>query len=174
MAIYQFENAVPSVSDSTYVADNATVIGQVELLPDSSVWSGAVIRGDNDLIRIGAGSNIQEAAVLHTDAGIPMHIGTHVTVGHQAMLHGCTIEDGCLIGMQAILLNRSVIGQHSIVAAGAVVTEGKVFPERSLIMGVPAKVVRPLTDAEVATIESSALSYIEKQTRFRRSLRRLE
>ncbi|MCK9506816.1 MAG: gamma carbonic anhydrase family protein [Pigmentiphaga sp.] len=174
MAIYQFDNAVPTVSDSSYVAENAAVIGNVVLHPDTSVWFSAVIRGDNDLIEIGQGSNIQEGAVLHTDEGIPMRIGEQVTVGHQAMLHGCTVEAACLIGMQAILLNRCIIGKYSIVAAGAVVTEGKVFPERSLIMGAPAKVVRALTDEEVEKIHRSAQSYVKKQARFRSALRRLD
>jgi carbonic anhydrase/acetyltransferase-like protein (isoleucine patch superfamily) len=151
-----------------FVAPDATVVGSVILEEDVSVWFNAVIRGDNDLITIGARTNIQDGALLHTDAGIPLAIGSGVTVGHQAMLHGCTVGDGSLIGIQAVVLNRAVIGRESLVGAGALILEGKIFPDRSLIVGSPARVVRTLTDTEVAGLRAAADIYVEKIERYRR------
>ncbi len=142
-------------------APNATLIGRVVLGSDASVWFQAVIRADNDIISIGDESNIQDGCILHTDAGIPMMIGARVTVGHAAVLHGCTIEDECLIGIGAVLLNGSRISRHSIVGARALVTEGKAFPERSLIIGSPAKAVRTVTDEEIAGIRAAAAHYVQ-------------
>ncbi|HUH58669.1 MAG TPA: gamma carbonic anhydrase family protein [Candidimonas sp.] len=170
MTCYQLGDRIPSIHDSAFVAAEATVIGLATLGANSSIWPGAVIRGDNEPIVIGNGSNIQEGAVLHTDPGCPMVIGENVTVGHQAMLHGCTIGDGSLIGIQAIILNRAVIGKNCLVGAGAVVTEGKVFPDRSLILGAPAKVVRTLTDDDVAKLEHSAVNYAERAARYKTEL----
>ena len=147
-------------------APNATVVGRVELGRDTSVWFNAVIRADNDLIAIGDESNVQDGCILHTDAGIPMRIGARVTIGHAAVLHGCTIEDEALIGIGAVLLNGSRIRRHSIVGARALVTEGKDFPERSLILGSPARAVRTVTDEEIASIRASAAHYVEKARAF--------
>lgn len=167
MACYRFKEFAPKVDQGAYIAPGATVIGRVELAADSSVWPAAVIRGDNEPIVIGQGSNVQDGAILHTDPGCPLTLGQGVTVGHQAMLHGCTIEDGSLVGIQAVILNKAVIGRQSLVGAGAVVTEGKVFPERSLILGAPARVVRTLTDEEVANLQRNARAYVERAQEFR-------
>jgi carbonic anhydrase/acetyltransferase-like protein (isoleucine patch superfamily) len=170
MTCYQLGDRIPSIHDSAFVAAEATVIGLATLAANSSIWPGAVIRGDNELIVVGKGSNVQEGAVLHTDPGCPLTIGENVTVGHQAMLHGCTIGDGSLVGIQAIILNRAVIGKNCLVGAGAVVTEGKVFPDRSLILGAPAKVVRTLTDDDVAKLEHSAVNYAERAALYKTEL----
>ena len=148
MPIYRLGNTSPRIDPSAYVAPGATVLGDAELAAGTTVWFGATIRADNDLIRIGAGSNIQDGAVLHTDPGFPLIVGTNVSVGHQAMLHGCTIGEGSLIGIQAVLLNGSVIGRNCLVGAGAVVTEGKSFPDNVLILGAPAKAIRELEAGE--------------------------
>jgi carbonic anhydrase/acetyltransferase-like protein (isoleucine patch superfamily) len=174
MSIYRLGSHSPVVPASAFVAVEATLIGQVILGEHSSVWFGAVMRGDNEPIRIGAASNVQEGAVLHADPGFPLTVGERVTVGHQAMLHGCTIGDRSLIGIQAVVLNGAVIGAHSLVGAGAIVTERKVFPERSLILGAPAKVVRTLSDEEVAHLEKSAAVYVQRAATFGTDLERLD
>ncbi len=148
MPIYRLGNITPRIDPSAYVAPGATVLGNAELAAGSTVWFGATIRADNDLIRVGAGSNIQDGAVLHTDPGFPLIVGPNVSVGHQAMLHGCTIGEGSLIGIQAVLLNGSVIGKNCLVGAGALVTEGKNFPDNVLILGAPAKAIRELEPGE--------------------------
>ena len=173
MAIYQFGTDAPIIDDSAYVADFAVVSGKVELGQQVSVWDQAAIRGDNELIRVGDHSNVQEGAVLHTDPGFPMTIGKGVTIGHQAMLHGCTVEDGALIGIQAIVLNGAVIGSESLVGAGSLVTERKVFPPRSLIMGSPAKVIRPLTDDEVARLQVNSAVYVHKAGQYKTQLKKI-
>lgn len=170
MACYRFGDWVPAIDETAYVAPGATVIGQTTLAPDSSVWPGAVIRADNEPIVIGQGSNVQDCAVLHTDPGCPLTIGDHVTIGHQAMLHGCTVGAGSLIGIQAVILNRAVIGENCLVGAGAVVTEGKTFPERSLILGAPARVVRTLSDEEVETMQRNHRVYVERARDYRANL----
>ncbi len=170
MPIYRIGKDSPEIAPDAYIAPQATVIGKVTLKSRSSVWFGAVIRGDNERITIGTGSNIQEGAVLHTDPGMPLVIGDRVTVGHQAMLHGCTIGDGSLIGIQAVILNGAVIGKQCLVGAGAVVTERKTFPDRSLILGAPAKAVRELTDEDVLRLEASATSYEDRQAHFAQNL----
>ncbi|HLU14775.1 MAG TPA: gamma carbonic anhydrase family protein [Burkholderiaceae bacterium] len=170
MSCYRFKEWEPRVDGDAYVAPGSTVIGWVSLASRSSVWPGAVIRGDNEPITVGEGSNIQDGAVLHTDPGCPLTIGRDVTVGHQAMLHGCTVEDGALVGIQAVVLNKAVIGRNSLVGAGAVVTEGKVFPERSLILGAPAKVVRTLTDEEVANMHTNAKVYVARAAEYKAHL----
>jgi carbonic anhydrase/acetyltransferase-like protein (isoleucine patch superfamily) len=174
MAIYRFERHTPDVAPDAYVADNATVLGRVRLGARASVWFGASVRGDNDDIVIGAGSNVQDGAVLHVDPGFAMKIGERVSIGHQAMLHGCTIGDGALIGIQAIVLNGAVIGEQSLVGAGALVTEGKQFPPRSLILGAPAKVMRELTEQDLLMLKAAADSYIERSARYRTSLVRID
>jgi carbonic anhydrase/acetyltransferase-like protein (isoleucine patch superfamily) len=156
----------PKIERAAFIAKNATLVGRVELGVDSSVWFGAIIRADNDLISIGDASNIQDGCVVHTDDGIPLHVGARVTVGHMAMLHGCTIEDECLIGIGAVLLNRSRISRHSVVGARALVTEGKTFPERSLIIGSPARAIRTLTDEEIAEIRAASAHYVNNARRF--------
>jgi carbonic anhydrase/acetyltransferase-like protein (isoleucine patch superfamily) len=149
-----------------YVAANATVIGSVVLEDESSVWFNAVIRGDNDVITLGRRSNVQDAAVLHTDAGIPLTLGAEVSVGHQAMLHGCTVGDGSLIGIKALILNRAVIGQECLIGANALVTEGKVIPDRSLVLGSPGKVVRTLSSEEIADMRAIAAHYVANARRY--------
>jgi len=173
MAIYQLDDDIPRIADTAWVADSAQVIGRVELHEGASVWFGAVLRGDNEWITVGRGSNVQDGTVMHTDMGCPLTIGEHVTIGHQAMLHGCTIGDGSLIGIQAVVLNNAKIGRNCLVGAGALVTEGKEFPDGSLIMGAPAKVVGQLTPERFERIRQGALSYAQKADRFRRGLKKI-
>ncbi len=173
MAIYRLGDLVPQVSPSAWVAENAQVIGQVTLEDDASIWYGAVLRGDNDHIHIGACSNVQDGSVLHVDAGVPMRLGQDVTIGHQVMLHGCTIGDGTLIGIQSVVLNHARIGRNCIVGAGSVVTEGKEFPDGVLIVGAPARVVRELTPEQQAHVQAIAGHYIEQQRRHRTQLQRI-
>jgi carbonic anhydrase/acetyltransferase-like protein (isoleucine patch superfamily) len=170
MTIYRLGDTSPQIDPSAYVAREAVVIGDVHLARDASVWPMAVIRGDNEPIRVGIGTNVQEGSVLHTDIGCPLTLGDYVTVGHQAMLHGCTIGDGSLIGIQAVVLNRAKIGKECLVGAGAIVTEGKEFPDRSLILGAPAKVVRTLSDEDVARMRSNTMNYAERQHMFKANL----
>jgi carbonic anhydrase/acetyltransferase-like protein (isoleucine patch superfamily) len=174
MPIYQLGEHAPDIAESAYLSAEATLIGKVTLEDQASVWSGVVIRGDNERITVGAQSNVQEGTVMHTDMGFPLTLGPRVTVGHQAMLHGCTVGEGSLIGIQAVVLNGADIGKHCLVGAGAVVTEGKVFPDRSLILGAPAKVVRMLTDADVARLEASALHYAQRGAAYKTSLKRID
>lgn len=174
MAVFRLGDAVPSIDATAWVAEGAQVIGDVVLGPSSSVWFGATLRGDNTRLLVGRASNIQEGTVIHSDPGIPVSIGEEVTVGHQAMLHGCTIGDGSLIGIQAIVLNGAVIGKQCLVAAGAVVTEGKVFEDGWLILGAPAKAVRRLTPEETARLARSAAGYVAKAQRFRTELVRID
>jgi carbonic anhydrase/acetyltransferase-like protein (isoleucine patch superfamily) len=171
MAIYRLgEDAAPRIAETAWVAGNASVIGRVELAADASVWYGCVLRGDNDWIRIGRGSNIQDNSVLHTDTGVPLTVGEDVTVGHQVMLHGCTIGDGSLVGIQTVILNGAKIGKHCIVGAGSLVTEGKAFPDGTLIMGSPAKVVRELTAEQIERLAWSARHYVANARRHREQL----
>lgn len=173
MAIYEYDGHRPELHDSVYVAEDATVIGKVALGEGASVWPQAVLRGDNERIEIGAGSNVQEGAVLHSDPGYPLRVGNDVTLGHQVMLHGCTVGDGSLIGIQAVILNGAVIGRNSLVGAGAVVTEGKVFPDNSLILGAPAKVVRELSDEAIQAFRENARDYVARAQRHKRTLVRI-
>lgn len=174
MTLYRLGNRAPQVAGDAWVAPGARVIGAVELRARASVWFGAVLRGDNEPITVGAGSNIQENSVLHTDMGFPLTIGENCTVGHGAILHGCTLGDCALIGMGATVLNGAVIGPRSLVGAGALVTEGKEFPEGVLIVGRPAKVVRELTEDEIRGLELSALHYQENAARFARDMEPLD
>jgi carbonic anhydrase/acetyltransferase-like protein (isoleucine patch superfamily) len=173
MAVYQLDDDVPQLAPGAWVADSASVIGRVHLGENASVWYGAVLRGDNDDIRIGRNSNLQDGCVLHVDPGFPLTIEDEVTVGHQAMLHGCHVGQGTLVGVQAVILNGARIGRHCIVGAGAVVTEGKDFPDGSLIVGAPAKVLRPLTPEQVATVARMAVKYVAQTQRHRAGLRRV-
>lgn len=174
MALYALENTTPQLADDVWVADSAQVIGDVRLGAQSSVWFGAIARADNEPMVIGAGSNIQEAAVLHADPGYPLTIGENVTVGHQAMLHGCTVGDGSLIGIGAVVLNGARIGKNCLVGAGALVTEGRVFPDGSLIVGSPAVVKRELSAEQIQALHASASHYQANARRFARGLRRLD
>jgi len=173
MAIYQLGEHRPSIDGDAYVAHEATIIGNVTVGGKASVWAGAVIRGDIEAIVVGARSSVQEGAVLHTEHGCPLVIEEDVTIGHQAMLHGCAIGKGSLVGIRAVVLDRAVIGKECLVGAGAVVTEGRVFPGRSLILGMPARAIRRLTDEEVAQLYGGARHYAEGQARYRRDLRRI-
>jgi carbonic anhydrase/acetyltransferase-like protein (isoleucine patch superfamily) len=173
MAIYQLDQLTPQLADSAWVADSAQVMGNVELAADTSVWFGVVLRGDTEVIRVGKGSNIQDNSVVHADIGYPVTIGENVTVGHQVMLHGCTIGDGSLIGIQAVVLNGAKIGKHCLVGAGALVTEGKEFPDGSMIIGSPAKVVRQLTPEQMAGLDRSAEHYVENARRFKAGLKKI-
>ena len=174
MAIYQFDGHTPSIASDAYVAESATVLGRVTLGERASVWFNASVRGDNDDIVIGAGSNVQDGAVLHVDPGFPMTIGERVSIGHQAMLHGCSVGDGTLIGIQAVILNQAVIGCECLVGAGALVTEGKAFPDGSLIIGAPARLARELTAEERAGLREQAVRYARRQDQFRRQLQRID
>jgi carbonic anhydrase/acetyltransferase-like protein (isoleucine patch superfamily) len=159
--IRSFGGHTPDVDATAWVAPNATLVGRVSLGPESSVFYGAVLRGDTDAIVLGARSNLQDNVVVHCDTGVPTTIGAGVSVGHGAVVHGCTIEDDCLVGMHATIMNGAVIGAGSLVAGGAVVLEGTVVPPRSLVAGVPAKVRRELTDEEVAGIRANADHYVD-------------
>lgn len=176
MPIYALDNHVPTLPDAGryWVAPDAHVIGQVVLGEDVGIWFGAVIRGDNEPITLGARTNVQEGAMLHTDAGLPMNIGSDVTVGHHAILHGCTVGDCSLIGMGATVLNRARIGSHCIVGANALVTEGKEFPDYSLIVGAPARVARTLDPSIVEQLRRSASNYVANWQRFSKGMRRVD
>jgi len=174
MPCYTLGEKTPHIDPSAWIAPNATVIGDIHLAENASIWWNATLRGDNDPIHIGAHTNIQDGSVLHTDEGIPMHIGAHVTVGHLVMLHGCTIGDGSLIGIGSVVLNRAVIGQHCIVGANTLIPEGKVFADRSLIVGSPGKVVRQLSDEEVEKLMKSAAHYVANARRYRSQLQASE
>jgi carbonic anhydrase/acetyltransferase-like protein (isoleucine patch superfamily) len=173
MPIYALSGVAPAIDPGAYIAFEATVIGQVTLSEDCSVWSGAVIRGDNEAIELAAGVNVQEGAVLHTDPGYPMRIEANVTIGHQAMLHGCSIGEGTLVGIQAVILNGAKIGKNCLVGAGALVTERKEFPDNSLIVGAPAKVLRTLSEEDIAGMRRNAAGYVERARRFRTELERI-
>ena len=155
---------------TSWIAPNATVIGNVRLQARASVWFGAVLRGDNELIDIGEDSNVQDGTVMHTDMGSPLTLGKGVTVGHNAMLHGCTVGDYSLIGINAVILNGARIGKYCIIGAGSLITEGKVIPDGSLVMGCPGKVVRELTDEQKKMLEASAAHYVNNAQRYAREL----
>ena len=172
MALYALGDSVPETpGDGEYwVAPDAQVMGRVVLHRNASVWYGAVVRGDNDPIVIGEDSNVQDLSVLHTDVGVPLTIGKGVTIGHKVMLHGCTIGENTLIGMGATILNGAKIGKNCLIGAGALVTEGKEIPDGSLVMGMPAKVVRELDDEAIRRLEASALHYQQNARRFAEGL----
>ncbi len=157
-----FDGHTPHIDDDAWVAPNATLVGKVRVAADANVWFGAVLRGDIDEIVLGARSNLQDNAVIHTEAGNPTIVGEDVSIGHGAIVHGCVVEDGCLIGMNATVLNGAVIGANTLVAAGALVLEGTVVPPRSLVAGVPAKVRRELTDDEVAGLLGNSARYVPR------------
>ncbi len=168
--IYALDGVAPEIADDTWVAPDANVIGRVVLEGGASVWFGCTLRGDNEKIRVGAGSNVQENCVFHTDPGCPLSIGENCTIGHKAMLHGCTIGDGSLIGMGATVLNGAKVGKGCLIGANALVTEGKEIPDYSLVMGAPGKVVRTLDEAAVQQLLASAEHYRQNMRRFRAGL----
>ena len=175
MAIYELDGQAPDLpADGDYfIADTATVIGKVRLKKGASVWFGAVLRGDNEWIEVGEGSNVQDGSTCHTDLGFPLTIGRNCTVGHNVILHGCTLEDGALVGMGSIVMNGAIIRRGSIVGAGAVITEGKEFPEHSLIIGAPARVMRTLDPAQVERMGGAAKFYAVNGPRFKKGLKRI-
>jgi carbonic anhydrase/acetyltransferase-like protein (isoleucine patch superfamily) len=173
MAVYELDTLKPQVADSAWVADNAQVMGDVEMGPHSSVWYSSVVRGDSDKITIGEGSNVQDGSVLHADVGMPLTLGKHVTVGHMVQLHGCTVGDESLIGIGAIVLNGAKIGKNCLVGAGSLVTEGKVFPDGSMILGSPAKAVRQLSPEQIAGLRRSAQHYIDNAQRHKLGLKKI-
>lgn len=173
MAIYRLGERAPKIHPDAWVAESADVIGNVELAAHASVWFNVTIRGDNDIIRIGANSNIQDNSVLHTDTGLPLDIAENVTVGHQVMLHGCTIGAGSLIGIQAVVLNGARIGKDCLIGAGALVTEGKEIPDRSMVLGSPGKIVRTLTDEDLERVHHGISVYVERARQFRAGLVRI-
>ena len=173
MAVYQLDDQVPQLAEGAWVADSAQVIGNVQLAENASVWFGAILRGDNEVLRVGRNSNVQDGSVLHSDPGFPLTLGDNVTVGHQVMLHGCTVGDGSLIGIQAVVLNGAKIGKHCLVGAGSLVPEGKEFPDGSLIVGTPARVVRQLTPEQIEGLARNAEHYVENARRYKAGLRHL-
>lgn len=172
MAIYQLNDLIPRIDPQAYVADSADIIGNVMLEAGVSIWSHVSIRGDNDAILIREGTNIQESSVLHVDAGCPMTIGPNVTVGHQAMLHGCTIHEGALVGMQAIVLNNAVIGRNCLIGAGAIIPEDRIIPDNSLVIGI-GKIVRELSDEEIANLHKNTAHYVARGQQYKTALKRL-
>ncbi|WP_136622400.1 MULTISPECIES: gamma carbonic anhydrase family protein [Mesorhizobium] len=175
MPLYAIDGTEPSFADadSNWIAPDATLIGDIRVGRNAGFWFGTVIRGDNEPIVIGADTNVQEHTVMHTDPGFPLTIGEGCTIGHRALLHGCTIGDNSLIGMGAIVLNGAKIGRNSLVGAGALVTEGKEFPDNSLIVGSPAKAIRVLDDAAVARLRGSAAHYVANGKRFKARLKKV-
>ncbi len=173
MAIYQLDDFKPSLHDTAWIADSAQVMGNVSLAEDCSVWFGAVIRGDTETITIGKGSNIQDNSVLHADVGLPLVIGENVTVGHQVMLHGCTVGDNSLIGIQAVVLNGAKIGKNCLVGAGSLVTEGKQFPDGCMILGSPARAIRQLTPEQIEGLKMSAQHYVSNAARYKTGLKKI-
>ena len=173
MAIYALGEHTPSFGDGCWVADNATVIGRVEAGSNVSVWYNVVIRGDNDPITIGDNTNIQDGSVLHNDDGVPLKIGSGVTVGHMVMLHGCTVGDDTLIGINAVVLNHAVIGKNCIIGANALIPEGKVIPDRSLVVGSPGRIIRELTDEDIAGLHTNAANYVRNSRMYAAELRHI-
>lgn len=171
--IYALGEHTPILTGDNYVAANATVIGNVLLGRHANIWWNAVLRGDNDRIALGENVNIQDGSVLHTDEGVGLTLENDVSVGHMAMLHGCTVKEGSLIGIKAVVLNHAVIGRECLIGANALVPEGKTIPDRSLVLGAPGRVVRELSDAEVGMLRGIARHYVENAERYRKTLRSL-
>lgn len=173
MAVYSLDGVAPQMppGGDWWVAPNATVIGNVKLLRDASVWFGATIRGDNELITIGEGSNVQDNSVLHTDPGAPLTIGSGVTIGHLVMLHGCTIGDGSLVGIGSVILNRARIGKNCLIGANTFIGEGKEIPDNSVVLGAPGKVIRTVDDAMADILRSSSEHYVENWRRYKAGLK---
>ncbi len=173
MPIYQLGDWIPQIDPSAFVHETAVLIGQVSIGPNASVWPFATIRGDNEPISVGQDSNCQEGCTLHADPGFPLNVGQRVTVGHHVMLHGCTIADDCLIGIQAVILNGAVIGRGSLVGAASLITEGKQIAEGSLVLGSPGKVVRQLDAREIERSRAIAQSYVARGGRYKMALKRI-
>lgn len=173
MAIYQLGEHIPDIAPSAYITESATVVGRVTIKANSSVWFQVTVRGDNEDITIGENCNLQEGAVLHADPGFPLVLGDNVSVGHQAMIHGCTVGEGSLIGIQAVILNGAKIGKNCLVGAGALVTEGKEYPDNSLILGTPARVVRTLSESDIANLRRIADSYVTRSREFKNTLKKI-
>lgn len=174
MAVFALDERVPVVGERTWVAENATVVGAVTIGSDCSIWFGAVLRGDNDPITIGNGTNVQDGAILHTDEGIPLTVADHVSIGHQAMLHGCTVGEGSLIGINAVVLNRAVIGKHCLIGANTLIPEGKVIPDRSLVVGTPGRIIRELTDEEVTRNLRNSRHYVDAGALYSHAMKRID
>ncbi|MBC3861606.1 gamma carbonic anhydrase family protein [Undibacterium jejuense] len=174
MPIYQLGDIAPDIDASAYITDTAKIIGKVKIEAKASIWFDATIRGDNELITISENSNVQEGCILHTDPGYPLVVGKNVTIGHQAMLHGCTIGEGSLIGIQAVILNGAKIGKNCLVGAGALVTEGKEFPDNSLIIGSPAKAVRELTEQDIRGMHRNTDNYAMRGQLYKTELKRID
>jgi len=170
MSIYSLDGQKPKVGEGSWIAHNATIIGDVRIGRSVSIWYNVVIRGDNEPIEIGDGTNIQDGSILHNDKDVPLTIGANVTVGHMAMLHGCVIGDGCLIGINAVVLNNAVIGKDCLIAAKALIPEGKTIPDRSLVVGSPGRILRTLTDEEIMRLHSNARHYVDNARRFQAGL----
>ena len=166
--IYDFEGHTPKLDPNSWVASNSVIIGKVELKKDSNIWFNVTLRGDVEPITVGEGSNVQDGSVVHSDPGCPVIIGKNVTIGHLAMLHGCVIEDDCLIGIGSTILNKAKIGKNSIIGANALVTENKVIPERSLVLGSPGKIVRQVTDEEIKSIKENAEHYVANYKKYKK------
>jgi len=171
VTVYALGDKTPRLDETAYVAPTADVMGYVELEAGASVWFGAVIRGDNDLIQVGKNSNVQDNSVLHTDPGAPLMIGEGVTIGHRVMLHGCTIGDNSLIGIGATILNNAKIGKNCIIGAHALITEGKEIPDNSMVVGAPGRVIRTLSENQIAMLRMSAEIYVKNAARFRSDLK---
>lgn len=174
MPIYELAGIAPDIDATAYITDTAKLIGKVKIEARASVWFDVTIRGDNELITIGENSNVQEGCVLHTDPGYPLTVGKNVTIGHQAMLHGCSIGEGSLIGIQAVILNGAKIGKNCLVGAGALVTEGKEFPDNSLIIGSPAKAVRQLSEQDLRGMQRNTDNYAERGQLYKTQLKRID
>ncbi len=172
--LYQLGQARVQAQGDYWVADSAAVMGKVMLCQDASVWFNAVLRGDNELITVGVGSNVQDGAVLHTDPGFPLYIGAHVTIGHKVMLHGCEIGEGSLIGINAVVLNGAKIGKNCLIGANALITEGKEIPDYSMVLGSPGNIVRTLTEEQGMALRTGAVHYVENARRFRAQLQTQE
>jgi carbonic anhydrase/acetyltransferase-like protein (isoleucine patch superfamily) len=174
MSRYALDGVGPESADNDFwIAPNAVVVGKVRLLHNASVWFGATVRGDTEWITIGENSNVQDGSVLHTDPGLPLVIGSHVTIGHMVMLHGCEIDDNTLIGIGAIILNRTKIGKNCLIGANTFIPEGKIIPDNSFVIGSPGQVTKQTTDAHVAMIKGSALHYVENWKRYSGGLKAL-
>ena len=173
MTLYSLDSVAPNIAEDSWIAPDANVIGKIVVEAGASIWFGSTLRGDNEVILVGEGSNIQENSVLHTDMGFPLTIGKGCTIGHKAMLHGCTIGDNSLIGMGATVLNGAKIGKNCLIGANALITEGKEIPDGSLVMGAPGKVVRQLDEAAIDGLRKSAIGYQNNMRRFRAGLKAL-
>ena len=173
MALYQLDELSPQLADTVWVADSAQVIGNVAIADGSSVWFGCVLRGDGERLSIGRNCNVQDGSVVHADPGFPVTLGDNVSIGHQVMLHGCTVGEGSLIGIRSVVLNGARIGKHCLVGAGSLVTEGKEFPDGSMILGSPAKVVRQLSPEQIAGLERASKHYVRNAARFKAGLKKI-